>query len=96
MHILQKTGFINTTVFAAEVQRRFTKAFGFQVFYSMTNALRAAGNSFRDGIGSTPEAYLPGAVPKDPVALNRFLNYSRDTGIPKHRLRWNWNYDLPV
>lgn len=96
VHILQKTGFINTTVFAAEVQRRFTKGLGFQVFYSMTNALRAAGNSFRDGIGSTPDAYLPGAVPKDPVALNRFLNYSRDTGIPKHRLRWNWNYDLPV
>ncbi len=95
VQILQKTGFINTSVFAAEVQRRFTKGLGFQVFYSMTNALRAAGNSFRDGIGGTPDGYLPGAVPKDPVELNRFLNYSRDTGIPKHRVRWNWNYDLP-
>ena len=95
VRILQKTGFINTSVFAAEVQRRFSKGLGFQIFYSMTNALRAAGNSFRDGIGGTPEAYLPDAVPKDPKELNRFLNYRRDTGIPKHRVRWNWNYDLP-
>ena len=77
MRILQKTGFINTSVFAAEVQRRFSKGLGFQIFYSMTNALRAAGNSFRDGIGGTPEAYLPDAVPKDPKELNRFLNYRR-------------------
>jgi hypothetical protein len=23
------------------------------------------------------------------------VNYQRDTGIPKHRTRWNWNYNLP-
>jgi hypothetical protein len=40
--------------------------------------------------------FLEGAVPTDPTTLNRFLNYQRDTGLPKHRVRWNWNYDLPV
>jgi hypothetical protein len=24
------------------------------------------------------------------------LNYQRDTGVPKHRFRGNWNYDIPV
>ena len=23
------------------------------------------------------------------------MNYRRDTGIPKHRVRWNWLVDLP-
>ena len=27
--------------------------------------------------------------------FGRFLFYDRDTGVPKHRIRWNWNYDLP-
>jgi hypothetical protein len=34
-------------------------------------------------------------VPQDVEALSRFLFYDRDTGIPKHRIRSNWNYDLP-
>ena len=25
----------------------------------------------------------------------RFLNYQRDTGVPKHRVKWNWIADLP-
>jgi hypothetical protein len=55
-----------------------------------------AGNSFRDSIGTNPAAFLPGIVPTDPDKLNRYLNYTRDTGIPQHRVRWNFNYNLPV
>ena len=95
VRILEKTGFINTSTFTLELERRFSKGIGFQLFHTTTNASRAAGNSFRDHIGSVPEAYIPGSVPTDPAELNRFLNYSRDTSIPKHRTRWNWNYDLP-
>jgi hypothetical protein len=61
----------------------------------MIDAYRLAGNSFRDSIGTTPDQFFPGAVPTDPAKLNRFLNYQRDTGIPKHRVRWNWIYNLP-
>jgi hypothetical protein len=34
-------------------------------------------------------------VPEDLNARNRLLNYARDTGVPKHRVRWNWIVDLP-
>jgi hypothetical protein len=95
VNVLQKTGMINTNSFSVEFERRFTRGLGFQAFYTMTNSTRLAGNSFRDGVGSTPDVFLPGAVPTDPAELNRFLYYQRDTALPKHRVRWNWNYDLP-
>jgi hypothetical protein len=39
--------------------------------------------------------FLPGAAPADPEQQNRFLNYARDTGTPKHQMRWNWIADMP-
>ncbi len=95
VRFLTKTGYINTESFTVEVERRFRKGLGFQAFYTLTNSLRLAGNSFRDGVGSVPEAFQPGAVPTNEDELNRFLNYTRDLGIPKHRWRWNFSYDLP-
>ena len=95
VRFLSKTGRINTETFTLETERRFSKGLGFQLFYTLTNALRLAGNSFRDGIGTQPSQYLPGTVPTDPEALNKFLNYTRDTGVPKHRVRWNFSYELP-
>ena len=95
VRILAKTGFINAQTFTIEGERRFTKGLGFQFYYTLTNSYRAGGNSFRDGIGNVPEGFLPGAVPTDFNERNRFLNLSRDTGVPKHRWRWNFNYDLP-
>jgi len=94
VRILQRSGYINSSTWALEVQRRFQNGLGFQAFYTLTNALRLAGNSFRDDVVS-PAAYLPGTVPTDFRQLNRFLFYDRDTAIPKHRIRWNWIYDLP-
>lgn len=94
--VYQKTGFINTSIWTAEVERRFSKGMSFQAFYTMTNALRMAGNAFRDDTGTVPQVFLPESnVPQESAALNRFLFYDRDTGIPKHRIRANWNYDLP-
>jgi hypothetical protein len=51
-------------------------------------------------VAGRPEVYLPGAVPTDFKEFNRFLFYDRDIGsatnpLPKHRVRWNWNYELP-
>lgn len=42
-----------------------------------------------------PAQFLPGAVPTDLHERDRFLNYRRDTSVPKHRVRWNWIVDLP-
>jgi len=94
VRLLQRSGYINSATWSLEVERRFRGGLGFQAFYTLTNALRLAGNSFRDDVVS-PSAYLPGAVPTDFRELNRFLFYDRDPRIPKHRIRWNWIYDLP-
>jgi len=94
--LLEKTGIINTSTITVEFERRFSRGLALQAFHTATNAMRLAGNSFRDSAGLTPDYFIPGTVPTDPYALNRLLNYQRDTAIPKHRTRWNWTYDLPV
>jgi hypothetical protein len=95
VRLLQRTGYLNSSTWSLEVERRFTNGLSFQAFYTMTHALRLAGNSFRDDVASATAAYLPGTVPTEFSALNRFLFYDRDTGIPKHRVRWNWIWDMP-
>jgi hypothetical protein len=52
VRILQKSGYINTSIFTAQIERRFSKGLGFQAFYTLTNALREAGNSFRDDVAT--------------------------------------------
>ncbi len=96
IRLLQKTGIINSSTFTLEFERRFSHGLGFQAFHTVTNATRLAGNSFRDSPGTVASVYIPGTVPTDPYELNRFLNYQRDTSVPKHRTRWNWTYELPV
>jgi hypothetical protein len=91
----QKSGWSNDSSFVAEVQHRYSKGYAFQVFYVMSNALRAGGNGWVDDVLTTPSLYLPGAVPTDQAARDRLLFYRRDTDIPKHRVNWNWIVDLP-
>lgn len=92
----QKTGWSNFNGVTFEVQRRYAKGYAYQAFYVLSNAFRVAGNGWRDDLIPDPAAYLPGSVPLDDHERNRFLNYKRDTSIPKHRFRWNWLMDLPV
>ena len=42
-----------------------------------------------------PVTFMPGSVPSDFNAYNRFYNYARDPNLPKHRVSWNLLYDLP-
>ena len=95
VNFLGKTGMSNSSMIVGEVEKRFSQGLQFQFYYTLTDAYRLGGNSFRDSAGSIPAAFLPGSVPTDPAALNKFLNYARDTGVPKHRARWNFIYDLP-
>jgi hypothetical protein len=92
----QKSGWSNDSSFVAEVQHRYSKGYAFQVFYVMSNALRAGGNGWADDVLQAPNLFMPGAVPTDPKARDRLLFYRRDTDIPKHRVNWNWVVDLPV
>ena len=85
----EKTGFINTQTFVVEFERRFNRGLAFQAFHTVTNA--TGWPAIPSGTASGPcRSLLPGAVPTDSAALNRFLNFQRDTSIPHHRTRWNW------
>jgi hypothetical protein len=83
------TGFSNYHGVQLEMERRYNKGIGYQVFWNIGNTLAAT--------ASIPGAhtFLPGAVPTELNALNGFLNYARDTVTPKHNIRWNWIADLP-
>ncbi len=91
----QKTGWSNNSSIIVEAQHRYSKGYAFQAFYTMSNALRAGGDGWRDDILPETNLYLPGAVPTDQQARNRLLFYRRDSAIPKHRVNWNWIVDLP-
>ncbi len=91
----RKSGWSNASAFQIEIQRRYSKGYGFQAFYVMTNAFRAGGNANDDDLVYNTDVFLPGAVPTDYNQLNRFLNYHRDAEIPKHRFNYNWIVDLP-
>ncbi len=96
IEVYQKTGWSNFNGAQVELQRRYKKGYAFQFFYVLGNAFKAGGNGWRDDITQDTDMFLPGAVPTDYAARNRFLNYRRDIDIPKHRLRWNWLADLPI
>jgi hypothetical protein len=91
----QKTGWSNYNGFQVEFEHRYSKGYAFQVFYVMSNAMRVAGDGWRDDLLRPANYYMPGAVPEDDEARNRLLFYRRDTGIPKHRVNWNFLVDLP-
>jgi hypothetical protein len=90
-----KIGWSNYEGMQLELRRRFSKGFGFQVFYVLSNALIAGGNGWSSDLVEPPGYFLPGTVPTDMHALDRFLYYRRDPTITKHRLRWNWIADMP-
>lgn len=77
-----------------ELERRYGKGLAYQFFYNVGNALTAGGRSYNSVIPELNQ-FLPGRVPEDLHARNRFINYQRDDSVPKHRLRWNWIADLP-
>ncbi len=93
-----KIGWGNYSGMRLELERRYSKGLGFQIFY-------VVGNNLSTSVGGTggwdggelqnPNQFLPGAVPRDPVDRLHLLSYKRDVSIPKHRVRWNWIVDLP-
>ncbi|MFB3828239.1 MAG: carboxypeptidase regulatory-like domain-containing protein [Bryobacteraceae bacterium] len=91
----RKVGWSNAQSFQFELQRRYSKGYGFQVFYVMSNNFRAGGNGWSDSIVPSTNVYMPNAVPTDFSKLSRFLFYMRDTDIPKHRINYNYILDLP-
>jgi hypothetical protein len=93
-----KGGYSDFNGVQLEVSRRYKSGYSYQFFYVLSNALSTGnidtGNSATNAVFN-PEIYLTGSVPLDTAERNRFLNYRRDTDIPKHRFRWNFLLDLP-
>ena len=98
--IYTKNGYSNYTGVQLELERRFSDGIAFQVFYLMSNSastgnIASQGGGFATYQNDQPEIFLPGAVPKDAADRLRFYRYQRDPDITKHRIRWNYLYDLP-
>lgn len=91
----QKTGWSNNQSFYVNVEHRYSKGYALQAYYMMSNALRAAGDGWRDDAIPAAGIYVPGTVPEDESQRNRLLNYKRDPQVPKHRFNYNWIVDLP-
>jgi hypothetical protein len=93
---MNDNGFSNYSGGQFELERRYSDGFGFQVFWNIGNALMAGGRQWSDTSRIyAPGNFMPGAVPTNLEERMRFKNYRRDSGIPKHRVRWNWIVDLP-
>ncbi len=90
----QKSGWSNSNGMQFEMERRFSRGVGYQIFYVVQNVMTAGGRSY-SGVIPGQNIFLPNSVPTDTDQLNRLYNYQRDTTVPKHRLRWNWVVDLP-
>ncbi len=95
IEVYSKIGWSNYNGIQLEMQRRYSKGYGFQLFYVLSNAFKAGGDGWSSDLLQAPNMFLAGAVPEDLHARNALLNYRRDTDIPKHRVRWNWIADLP-
>jgi hypothetical protein len=101
MRVYDKTGYSNFSGLELSAERRFSRGVAFQYFYVMSNAL-STGNTPSQGGDFTvnaihePEVFLRGAMPTNVDDRIRFYRYARDTAIPKHRMRWNFLYDLPI
>ena len=99
--IYTKLGYSNYAGVQLELERRFSRGLAFQVFYLMSNSastgnVASQGGGFATYQNDQPEIFLPGAMPNDIKDRLRFYRYQRDPDIPKHRIRWNYLYDLPI
>ncbi|HWQ52048.1 MAG TPA: TonB-dependent receptor [Bryobacteraceae bacterium] len=90
-----KTGWSNNSSFQIELEHRYSKGYAYQIFYVMSNAMRVAGDGWRDDTLPAVNQYMPGTVPTDLHERNKLLFYRRDAAIPKHRVNWNFLFDLP-
>ena len=92
----RRDGWGNSNGMQFELQRRYSKGVGFQVFYTMMNVNRSAGRGWYSDSSVAPlSSYLPGTVPTDRNERMELLMEMRDITVPKHEVRWNWVADLP-
>ena len=93
-----KYGYSNYTGMQLEISRRYSRSYGYQLFYVVSNA-NALGAINDQGTSTTtlPAAAFPASQVSglSQSQLDRLLNYRLDPSIPKQRVALNWVADLP-
>jgi hypothetical protein len=91
-----KAGWSDGNGAQVEVERRFSKGMGFQIFYNLMNVSKAGANGYAaDSVLSPASSYVPGAVPTGITERMSLLLLQRDTTVPKQQIKWNWIAQLP-
>ena len=83
------TGWSNYNAMDFEYERRYSKGYALTVSWVVANQIQATAGM------TQPNQFMPGYVSTDYDQRNADLNYGRNTGTPKHRLKGNWLVDLP-
>jgi hypothetical protein len=101
IRVYSKFGYSNFTGIQLEAERRLSKGMAFQFFYVLSNSMSTGatpsqGGDFTQNAIDQPDRFMPGAYPASVSDRTRFYRYSRDGDIPKHHIRFNYLYDLPI
>lgn len=104
---MNHTGYSNTHSFQAEYEKRYSKGFLSQFFYTFTRSLTTSdAGGFTSGNGNINAT--DGGVAQVPESINVLgspnmsydqllrLVYYNSGNVPAHRVRWNGLYDLPI
>lgn len=103
---VNRTGYSNTHSLQAEYEKRYSKGFLSQFFYTFTRSLttsdsdgftsgNGAINSTGTGIAQVPSANQVIGNPQMSYDDLLRLVYYNSGSVPEHRVRWNGVYDLP-
>src|SRR5262245_15492001 len=100
IRVYSKFGYSNFSGVQLEAERRFSKGLAFQFFYVISNSMSTGatpsqGGDFTQNAIDQADRFLPGTYPTSVEDRVRFYRYSRDGDVPKHRIRFNYLYDLP-
>ena len=101
IRVYSKFGYSNFSGIQLEAERRLSKGLAFQFFYVLSNSMSTGatpsqGGDFTQNAIDQPDRFMPGAYPSSVEDRTRFYRYSRDSDIPKHHIRFNYLYDLPL
>ena len=93
MNLLRFIGYANSNQLQTEIKRRFENGFVFQGFYTFQKTLTTSegGNNTFGNL-----QLLPAALTNNASTDERLRSiYANDSGLPRHTLSLNANYELP-
>ena len=94
--VQRRTGYSTDNSGQINLQRIYSNGYAYQVYYVFSSAFRNGGNAFRDSAVYPLQDFANGYAPASLGDENRLLNYVRNTGIPRSRVRWNFVVDSPL